>query len=515
VGSLDEHNQSLWADNGPTKTYRSLNEKGSFDAIVIGGGITGLTTAYLLKQEGMKVAVLEAGRIASGVTGYTTAKVTALHGLIYDELSSRNGADRASAYGAANLWGVARIANIVEQLGMECDLERLDAYTYADSDDAAESVRREVAACADADVPVELATSTPLPFSVRAAVVMRNQYMFHPRKYCAGLAEGIAGNGSRIYEHTRVAEVEELKTLCHVKTDDKVTLSTPFVVAATHMPFMGDGNFFAKEYPYRAYVIAARAKDGAPDGMFISADEPVRSVRPYRSDDERWLIIGGESHKVGQEPEPGDHYEALESWARERFDGLGPVEYRWSAQDYMTMDGMPYVGRITPSHERIFVATGYRKWGLTNGTAAARIITDAIAGRPNDWAGAFDSTRKRPVASAKEFAKENVNVARHLVLDKLRTPDEGLADIPRGEGVVLEVAGETLAVYRDDDGELTALSPDCTHMGCRVAFNKAERSWDCPCHGSRFGTDGRVLEGPANQDLERKEIEAAAGEKRR
>ena len=516
MGSLDERNPSLWVENAPTKTYRPLTQKESFDAIVIGAGITGLTAAALLKEQGMKVGLLEAGRIASGVTGYTTAKVTALHGLIYDELTSRHGVDRAAAYGAANLWAVEHVAATAERLGIDCDLERMDAYTYVSSEDDADRITAEAEACTDAGVPAEAVTTTPLPFPVGGAIVMRNQLMFHPRKYCAGLAEAVAGDGSRVHEHTRVSEVEELKTVCHVKTDDGITLSAPFVVVATHIPFMGDGNFFAKEYPYRAYVTAARIDDAPPDGMFISGTEPTRSVRSYRTGDERWLLIGGESHKTGQEPDPEDHYAALESWARERFDGLGEFTYRWSAQDFFTMDGMPYVGRISSSHRRIFVATGFRKWGMTNGTAAARIIADAIAGVPNEWAEAFDSTRKRPTKSAKEFAKENVNVARHLVLDKVRTPDVTLAEIAPGDGVVCDVAGETLAVFRDDGGELIALSPDCTHMGCRVAFNKAERSWDCPCHGSRFGVDGRVLEGPANQDLERKEIaEATIGETRR
>ena len=514
MGSLDERNPSLWVENAPTKTYRPLTEKESFDAIVIGAGITGLTTALLLKQQGMKVGVLEAGRIASGVTGYTTAKVTALHGLIYDELSKRNGVDRAAAYGAANRWAVEQVASIVDRLGIDCDLERMDAYTYVTPEDDADQIKAEAEACADAGVPVEAVTTTPLPFPVGGAIVMRDQLMFHPRKYCAGLAEAIAGDGSRVHEHTRVAEVEELKTLCHVKTDDGVTLSTPFVVAATHIPFMGDGNFFAKEYPYRAYVTAARITGAAPEGMFVTAGDPVRSVRPYRSGDEHWLLVGGETHKTGQEPDPDAHYAALESWTRERFDGLGEFAYRWSAQDFFTMDGMPYVGRISSGHERTFVATGFRKWGMTNGTAAARIIADAIAGTPNEWAEAFDSTRIRPAQSVKEFAKENANTARHLVLDKIRTPDVTLADIAPGDGVVCDVAGETLAVFRDDGGELIAVSPDCTHMGCRVAFNKAERSWDCPCHGSRFGTDGRVLQGPANQDLERKEISEMTGTKR-
>ena len=514
MGSLKERNPSLWVGTTHQTSYKPLSRKGTFDVVVIGAGITGLTTGLLLKREGLRVAVLEAGRIASGVTGYTTAKVTALHGLIHSELLDRHGRERTAAYADANVAGIKQIADNVSELEIDCDFERMEAYTYAESADGAEKIRKEVSACRDVGLPAEMVSKTPLPFPVTAAVRLPDQAMFHPRKYCIGLAAAIHGGSGRVYENTRVAEVEELKRVCHVKTE-KETLSTPWVVVATHMPFMGDGNFFAKEYPYRSYATAVRITDGIPEGMFISVEAPTRSLRPHRSGGERWLIVGGEGHKVGQDPETEDHYETLESWARERLPGVGLVDFRWSAQDYLTMDGMPYVGRLTDDHQRVFVATGFRKWGMTNGTAAARIITDAIAGRENPWAEAYDATRTRPRQAAKDFAKENINVAKHLVGDRLLASESSLDELRPGEGAIVDVGGETMAAYRDDSGVVHALSPDCTHMKCRVSFNPAERSWDCPCHGSRFGTDGRVLEGPANQDLEKKKIGAEASGRRR
>ncbi len=512
MGSLDERNPSLWVETTGETSYKPLTRKATFDAIVIGGGITGLTAALLLKREGMKVAVLEAGRIASGVTGYTTAKITALHGLIYQELIDRHGRERAEAYASANAASLERIAATVEELGIDCNFVRANAYTWAETTDGLEQVRKEVEACRNVGLPAELVTETALPFAVMGAVRLGRQAMFNPRAYCIGLAAAIDGGGSRVFEHSRVSEAEEKTRVVHVKTE-KFMLSTSNVVVATQIPFMGDGNFYAKEYPYRAYAVAAEMGDGAPDGMFINAETPVRSVRPHTAGRKRWVIVSGESHKVGQDPDPEDHYDELATWAQERLPGIGPIAHRWSAEDFITMDGMPYVGRITPDHHRMFVATGFRKWGLTNGTAAAHMITDEIMGRDNPWAEAFDATRKKPLTSAKKFVTENVNVVPRLAR-KIFSPGDGLEQVAPGTGAVVDVNGEALAVYREENGAVHAVSSECTHMGCRVEFNDAERSWDCPCHGSRFGTDGRVLQGPANQDLEKKEIQEKSGTRR-
>jgi glycine/D-amino acid oxidase-like deaminating enzyme/nitrite reductase/ring-hydroxylating ferredoxin subunit len=509
MGILDEENPSLWVGTSEATSYKPLSRPLNVDAVVIGAGITGLTTALLLKREGLKVAVLEAGRVASGVTGYTTAKVTALHGLIYRELMDRHGRERTTSYAAANAAAVDLIRDIVEQEGIDCDLVRMDAYTYAETTGGADAVEREAAACIEAGLPAKLCEETPLPFPVTKAVRLADQAAFHPRKYCLGLAATIHGGKGRVYEHSRVQEVEEKKRVVTVKTE-KVKFSTKHVVVATQIPFMGDGRFYAKTYPMRAYAMAVRLRSKPFEGMYISAEEPTRSIRPYVSGRTPRMIVGGESHKVGQEPEPQEHYAALDSWARDRVPGIEKVEYQWSAQDYVSVDGMPYIGRLTDDHQRVFVATGFRKWGMTNGTAAASMITDAIAGRDNPWAEAFDSTRIRPRAAAKDFVKENLNVAKHLVLDKVVAGTVPLDEIEPEQAAFVELDGETVAVYRDERGRIHAVGADCTHMGCRVAFNPTERTWDCPCHGSRFDPDGRVIQGPANQDLEKKEFREPA-----
>lgn len=363
-------------------------------------------------------------------------------------------------------------------------------------------------ACSEAGLPVDLTTDVPLPFPVSKAIRLRDQAAIHPRLYCLGLARAIHGKMGRVYERTRALNVEEKVRVCRVKTD-RGTLSAPIVVVATHLPFMGDGRFYAKTAPTRSYAMAFRDAGDITDGMLISTETPVRSLRPAIAG-AGWLVVGGEGHKVGHEDATEERYAALETWGRERL-GLSRPDHRWSAQDYVSVDGMPYVGRLSPDHERVFVATAFRKWGMTNGTAAAMMIADAVAGRENPWSFAFDATRTRPRQAAKRFITEGIDVAKHLVLDKvLPVNGHGPDDLAPGSAAIMKIDGETLAVHRDERGRLLAVSPDCTHMGCRVAWNSAERTWDCPCHGSRFAPDGTVIQGPANEPLERKRIPAGS-----
>jgi len=277
------------------------------------------------------------------------------------------------------------------------------------------------------------------------------------------------------------------------------------VILATHLPFLDRGLFFAKCWPERSYAIAVRPGPRTPTlaGMYLSADQPTRSLRATA---EGVLIVGGEGHKAGQDPDTSQRYAALEAWAGTEL-GTGEVTHRWSAHDHRSVDGLPFVGRLLP-RSNVLVATGFGKWGMTNGAAAARILSDLVIGADNPWSEVFDATRMGSVITSSELYKENADAAgRRLVGDRLATlrppPADGLAP---GEGGIVRLEGDKVAAFRDDDGTLHAVSPVCTHVGCLVAFNRAERTWDCPCHGSRFTVDGQVIEGPALTPLEPKTL---------
>ncbi len=509
MGSLHERNVSLWVATAPETDYPPLAGDLAVDVAVIGAGITGLSVAALLKRAGARVAVVEAGRVAAGVTGYTTAKVTALHGLIYRDLVNDLGAERARLYADANQAAIERVAAFVREGAIDCDFRRLAAYTYTEDPARVADIQAEVEASRRLGLPASYTETTALPYPIRAAVRFDDQAQFHPRKYCLALARAIPGDGSHLFELTRATDVAE-GAPC-VVTTARGTVRADHVVLATQIPFLDRGGFFAKTSPSRSYALAARVDGPVPEGMYLSAEEPVRSVRSQPVGGETLLVLGGEGHKVGQDEDTRRRYAALEAWAGARF-AVRAVDYRWSAQDYLPVDNVPYIGRLTPGSERLYVATGYKKWGMTTGTLAGMLITDAILGRDNPWAALFDATRVELTRSAQDFIAANADVAKRFVGDRLallQAPP--LAELARGEGQVVEVAGERVAAYRDEAGVVHAVSPICGHLGCVVTWNSAERTWDCPCHGSRYDYDGRAIQGPTVKDLAPKPLPGEAG----
>ncbi len=475
MGTLREANPSIWVETTPhTPRHPPYGGHGGdgdeVDVVVVGGGIAGLSAALELTERGARVVVLEAGHLCSGATGYTTAKITSLHGLFYADLVERRGETVARAYADANQAGLARIVEWIDRYGIDCDLSRRAAFTYTTDPATALRVEREVTTAQRLGLPASHTTVTELPYGVAAAIRVDHQAQFHPREYCLALADVIAARGGRVHENSRVVEVRS-GSPCVVRTA-AAELRAGAVVLATHLPILDRGGFFAKTAPSRSYALAARLPSPArpPDGMYLSVDSPSRSVRSALRDEV--VVIGGEGHPVGEESSTAERYAALEQWARRHFD-VHEVSARWSAQDYVPVDGTPFIGRQLP-HSPVFVATGFQKWGMTNATAAATIIADLIDGRRNDWLVAFDATRTwSPLTSKALYVRNVASVARHLVGARLRPGDR-------------------------------ADHPTCRHLGCRLTYNDADESWDCPCHGSRYAADdGRVIEGPATADLPR------------
>jgi glycine/D-amino acid oxidase-like deaminating enzyme/nitrite reductase/ring-hydroxylating ferredoxin subunit len=508
MGSLHERNISLWVGTTPETDYPPLPGDAEADVAVLGAGIAGLNTAWLLKQAGLRVIVVEAARVASGTTGYTTAKITSLHGLIYDHLSKELGDERARIYGEANQAGIERIAANVREGKIDCDFERKDAYTYTGDKGMTSQIVAEVEAARRLGLPASFEETLDLPFPVAGAVRLTDQAQFHPRKYCLGLARLIDGDGSHVYEKTRATDVDA-GSPCTVATEHG-TIRADHVVVATQIPFLFRGEFWAKTYPSRSYVVAKQVDGPVPSGMYLGVGQPGLSVRTQPGEGGTYLIVGGGNHRVGEEPDTRTCYEDLEKSAKEHF-GWEVVDYRWSAQDYMPADHVPYIGRLTSGSDRVYVATGFQKWGMTTSAVAGMIISDAILGRDNPWASLFDATRLDLLHSAKGLISANADVVKRFVgdrFDALSAPT--VETLKPGEGGVVRAGERVVAAFRDAAGDVHAVSPVCAHLGCYVTWNTAEETWDCPCHGSRYDIDGHAIQGPTVKDLAVKPISGEA-----
>jgi glycine/D-amino acid oxidase-like deaminating enzyme/nitrite reductase/ring-hydroxylating ferredoxin subunit len=488
---------SLWLRTASGPGYPELEAELDVDVAVLGAGITGLTTALLLKREGARVAVVEAARVGGGTTGCTTAKVSALQSTIYSTITSRHGDDAAATYAEASLAGVEQVATLAEEEEIDCDLERRPAFTYAATEDELSAVEEEAEAAQRAGIAAALTGNIDLPYPVSGAVRLDGQLQFHPVRYAHGLAAAVDGDGSLVFERTRALGLDD-GTPCRVRTTGG-TITASQVVVATHYPMLDRGLYFARLKAQRSYCIAVRADSSLPAGMSISAGTPTRSVRSHREH----LIVGGEGHDTGARGASVERFERLEQFARAHWD-VDAIEYRWSAQDPSSYDHLPLVGHYTPFSSRVLVASGFMKWGLSSGTFAAMILRDLVAGRDNPWARSF-SPNRLSLRSAHELVRTNAKVGVAFLLDRVLPAESEPAEIPRGEARVVRRGIGKAGVYRDEEGQLHAVSLRCTHLGCLLRFNGAERSWDCPCHGSRFDVDGAVLEGPAVKPLERLE----------
>lgn len=497
-------NPSLWIKTSAGMGLPSLNGEVSVDVAIVGGGIAGIACAYQLNEQGFRVAVLDSFQVGSGVTGFTTAKVTSGHRLIYDHLHSQHGAENALAYAQANQWGVEWIAKQAEELGIECDLERRPMLIYAEDDQEEQEARRELDAATAFGLPVTWTETVDLPLKTRGAIRYENQVQFHPTKFVRGLAAKLVQKGGLIFENSKVLEVSD-DAPCRLRTQEG-TVTARFLVIASHYPIYDPAMYLARLAPYRDYVVAAKLKGPVPQDMSIGVGEESKSFRTQPSPEGELLIVGGEMHKTGDEPDTSTRYARLEEFVRQHFE-VESIPYRWSTQDNMTPNRMPYIGSISPKSEHVFVMTGFNAWGMSTGAFGGKVIADLLNAQANPWIKAFDPNRFRGWESVKEVVKENIGAVKHLVGDKFTdVQDRSINDLAPGDAAILKIDGEKVAVHRDAGGSIHAVSPICTHIGCDIAWNVAEATWDCPCHGSRFAIDGTVIQGPAIKDLERKTI---------
>jgi glycine/D-amino acid oxidase-like deaminating enzyme/nitrite reductase/ring-hydroxylating ferredoxin subunit len=491
--------EPYWIASANKTDYPALKEDISVDVAIVGGGMVGITSALLLKDKGLKVAVLEANKIAHGTTGHTTAKITSQHGLIYNKIISKFGEEKAKQYAEANESAIHFIANLVKEKNIDCDFSFRPAYVYTQSDDYIKKIEKEVKAASKLGIKASYEDNIQLPLDIKAAVKFDNQAQFHPLKYLLSIAKEIPGDGSNIFEFTKVVDIEDGEPSTVITSSgNKVTASK--VIIASHFPcYDGLGMYFARMYAEKSYLLGVKIKEKFPEGMFITAEDPGRTLRSQKYEDGEIVLVGGEHHKTGSEKQTNIHYENISNFAKETFD-LQEILYRWSTQDCMTVDGVPYVGYLTSRTSSILVATGFGKWGMTNSTAAAKILTDLITEGDSPWAPVYNPSRFDIIASGAKLVSENLNVAETLIGGKI-TPAPKDVDIKNGEAKVINVDGEKIGAYRDENGTLHMVDITCTHLGCELVWNEAETTWDCPCHGSRFSYDGDNIEGPAFNPL--------------
>jgi glycine/D-amino acid oxidase-like deaminating enzyme/nitrite reductase/ring-hydroxylating ferredoxin subunit len=470
------------------------------DVAIIGGGIVGLTAATLLKKAGKTVAVIESRQVAAGVSGHTTAKVTALHQLIYADLIKQIGEQKAKLYAESNLAGVEQVATFVAEEQIDCDFSRQSSYTFAEPDSELDQIKDEVEAALKLGLPATFVTETSLPFAIAGAIKLENQAQFHVRKYLLHLAKNITGDGSHLFENTTVEKVDEGDS-CYVVTN-KGIVTAQDVIVATNLPILNQGLFFAKTYAARSYIVGAKIDlSNAPVGMYIGSGDSAHSIRTTPYQDGLLLLVGGEGHKVGTVTNTEECYQKLEAYARDRF-GIDTFAYRWSNQDMVSFDKLPYIGNLTPFNKHIYVATGFSLWGMSKGTMSGMILSDLILGKDNPYTELYDSLRATPFVTV-ESVKQEADVVTRWIGDRFKgLLSNSFNEVAKGEGKLLTIDNEKVAAYRDEQGTVHAVSATCTHLACIVSWNNAEKSWDCACHGARFSCDGKVIQGPAVKDLE-------------
>ena len=509
--------QSYWIDSSSVSRYPALDRDLTVDTLVIGAGITGLTAAYLLKRSGQRVAVIDRRRCGGVDSSLTTAHLTCVTDVDLSKLVKHFGRDHAWAAWDAGLAAIEQIDRIVRTEDLDCEWTWVSGYKHAPpgaTRDERATLQEEAQLAAD--LGFEARYLDAVPFFGTPGIEYSGQAKFHPRKYLAALAKLIDGDGSHVFEHTESEEVtdgsrqsgEDGKADAPLSvTAGGHTISCGYVVIATHTPLMGKTDLPSaiglqtKLYLYTSYVLGGKLpKDVVPEACFWDTADPYHYLRidPHRGFD--YAIFGGQDHKTGQVSDTEGCFAALEREARSRLPGL-QISHRWSGQVVETNDGLPFIGETSSKQ---FAATGYAGNGMTFGTLAGMMAHDRATGRNNPWARLFDPGRTTIVGGTWDYIKENIDYPYYLLRDRFTGADaRTLRAVRRGEGRIVELDGRKVAVYRTERGKTALLSPTCTHMGCQVAWNDAEHTWDCPCHGSRFTPTGEVLAGPAETPLER------------
>ena len=486
--------------------FSQIDSNYKADICIIGAGIFGLSTAYYLSKLGFKVIVVDKNNIGEKASGNTTAKITFQHNLIYNYLINSFGYDLALKYLQSNKKAIENIKQIIDTENIDCDFEYQDNFVYTINQNELGKIHNEVKALNSLNEKAEFVTKCNLPFKIAGAIKVQNQAQFHPRKYMLGLANCITSNGGLIFTSSLAKNVE--KTIDgYITFVNNYTINSKYVVLASHYPFINfPGLYFSKMYQSTSYALAIDTHGKLFDGMYINIKQPIYSFRTAIYNDKKLLIMGGGDHKTGYAPDSSSGYDYLEKKANELFPNCD-ILYKWNTRDCISLDKIPYIGEFSNLMPNMYVATGFNKWGMTSSNVAANIIKDKILGRDNKYAFVYDSTRLNPIKNRVELKNMVSQVFKSFVSNRIKVPYHTLLAIDKDNGGIIKVNGTNVGIYRDADGNVFAVNPTCTHLGCLLTWNNLDKTWDCPCHGSRFDYTGKNLYDPAFKNLDTFDID--------
>lgn len=479
--------------------FEEIKEDKKVSVCIIGGGLTGLQTAYNLSDK-LDVVILEKDRICGSTSGKTTGKITSQHGVFYDYLINSQSKEFAKMYLEANEKAIQNIKDIIEKEEIECDLEEESSYVFTKQETKLDMIKNEQKAVDKLQKEKsDYVKEIELPTEISGAIEFKNQAQFHPLKYAYGLAKAIIKNDGKIYENTKVTDIKR-ENEKYVVYANKNKVIADYVVLATRYPIMNvPGYYFLKMYQSTSYAMVFDAKKKLFDGMYISYETPNVSFRTIRDGERELLLAVGYDYKTGTE-ELRDGYQRLEVIVRKMYPDA-EVLYKWTAEDCISLDKIPYIGQYSSIMKNLYIATGFNKWGVTSSNVAANIITDKILQKENKYEEIFKSTRIEPIKNRQEMGDMLKEANKSILLSRFKIPKEELDNIKIGEGKIIKIDNTKVGVYKSKTGEIFKVKPICTHLGCELYFNNIEKIWECPCHGSKFTYDGKSIEVPSNKDL--------------
>ena len=477
----------------------------TYDVLIVGGGITGITTALLLQKAGKKCLVAEAHGLCFGTTGGTTAHINSFFDNSYDQIQSDFGKEAAQLVSKATKQSRELFKKHVDEYKIDCGYEEKDGYLYAQTPEQADELDKIYNASKQAGASVEYAQEIPVPFEFQKAVVYRGQAQLHPARYVQALAKAFEDGGGVILQNCPVEKFEKEEDLLLIETANG-TIKAKNLIWATHIP-PGVNILHFRNAPYRSYAIAVKLNGGYPNHLSYDLYEPYHYYRTQEVDGQSYFIAGGEDHKTAHEENTETCFNNLIAHVKKHFD-VAELTHKWSSQYFEPADGLAYIGHLPGNPDNVYVATGYGGNGITYSHIAALVLTDLITKGESEYKDLFSPGRIKPIAGFAAFVKENADVVKEFVAKRL-SPEkiEGLSELETGEARLVKYEGVTVALYKDEEGKVHALNPVCTHAKCIVGWNRAEKSWDCPCHGARYSVDGEVLTGPARRGLEKIELD--------